>query len=319
MRETGAENIVYEDSSLPPRSRLYHLTPIGIGTAYVESLTSYLVRLAYAYQIGTRTLILQEVFPIIQETRKLKQQNLAAWFGSSTGINGMSPLVKDWVQAVEQLTLYNDLSFLTMLPWSNVINRYISMTRKTRVWCPLCYNEWLQTGSVVYDPLIWNIYLVEECPRHHIPLHNQCPHCQQHLLLLPRLSHPACCPNCKHFLIASSNEGIVQKSSTIKGREQYQWILHSIGEMLAIAPHLLTWPSREKIAYGITKYIEQSANEILESIPRSLRIDGPKLRGYQGGSHLPEFETFLLLCYYMRISPICFLTEDIYKISPTSW
>jgi hypothetical protein len=36
---------------LPPRSRLYHLSPIGVGTSEVESLTGYLVRLAAAHSV----------------------------------------------------------------------------------------------------------------------------------------------------------------------------------------------------------------------------------------------------------------------------
>lgn len=30
---------------IPPRSRLYHLEPVGVGTPYVESLTGYMARL----------------------------------------------------------------------------------------------------------------------------------------------------------------------------------------------------------------------------------------------------------------------------------
>lgn len=37
--------------SLPSRSRLYRLAPIGLGTAYVESLTSYIIRLAEAHSL----------------------------------------------------------------------------------------------------------------------------------------------------------------------------------------------------------------------------------------------------------------------------
>ncbi len=49
--------------ALPPRSHLYHLTPLGIGTAAVESLTGYMMRLAHAHSVSTRTLLTQYLFP----------------------------------------------------------------------------------------------------------------------------------------------------------------------------------------------------------------------------------------------------------------
>src|SRR5712691_263199 len=47
----------------PPRSRLYRLEPIGIGTPAVESLSSYLNRLAQAHCVMVTTLITHELLP----------------------------------------------------------------------------------------------------------------------------------------------------------------------------------------------------------------------------------------------------------------
>ena len=53
--------------TLPPRSRLYSLAPMGIGTSQVESLTSYVMRLAEAHAVSPGTLIRQEIFPNLPE------------------------------------------------------------------------------------------------------------------------------------------------------------------------------------------------------------------------------------------------------------
>ena len=37
---------------IPPRSRLYALEPIGVGTALVESLSGYVARLAEAHSVS---------------------------------------------------------------------------------------------------------------------------------------------------------------------------------------------------------------------------------------------------------------------------
>ena len=42
--------------AMPPRSRLFNLEPIGIGTPYVESLISYVVRESEAHCVLPRSL-----------------------------------------------------------------------------------------------------------------------------------------------------------------------------------------------------------------------------------------------------------------------
>ena len=42
---------------LPPRSQLYSLEPIGVGTALVESLTGYVARLAEAHSVSVGDLV----------------------------------------------------------------------------------------------------------------------------------------------------------------------------------------------------------------------------------------------------------------------
>jgi hypothetical protein len=54
----------------PPRSRLYSLQPMGLGTSRVESLTSYLTRLAQAHTVSLRTLVKREVFPLLAKNYK---------------------------------------------------------------------------------------------------------------------------------------------------------------------------------------------------------------------------------------------------------
>lgn len=292
-----------------PRSRLYHLEPIGIGTPYVESLTSYLVRLAHKYRIGTRALVLQEIFPLIKEARKLKDQNPIAWFNSPKSINGTTSSVKDWVQAVELLTMYRGLSSLTMLAWSNIADQS-GLVRKTRAWCPLCYDDWLQNGTVVYEPLIWNLCVITKCPRHHLNLQNLCSYCRHRIPLLTRLSQPGCCPSCEHRLVPSSSTGVIQEPGGIEEQEKQQWIAHSVGELLTVTPHLSTWPKREKIELGLTAYRELAASENREASPRSVWTSGQKFKGWQSGAYIPRFAILLHLFYTMGISPIQFFTGD---------
>jgi len=53
------------DEAAPPRSRLYNLEPVGIGTPEVESLGSYINRLAQAHCVTVSALLKHELVPHI--------------------------------------------------------------------------------------------------------------------------------------------------------------------------------------------------------------------------------------------------------------
>lgn len=63
---------------LPPRSRLYALEPIGVGTPFVESLSSYVIRLADAHAVSVGDLVGRELSrfapkPLISFGRFMKE------------------------------------------------------------------------------------------------------------------------------------------------------------------------------------------------------------------------------------------------------
>ena len=61
-----------ENPFIPSRSRLYHLEPIGIGTPLVESLTSYISRLAEAHCVSPKSLVINEILPVLGREYKAR-------------------------------------------------------------------------------------------------------------------------------------------------------------------------------------------------------------------------------------------------------
>jgi len=49
--------------TIPSRSRLYSLEPVGIGTPETESLTSYVSRLAEAHSVRVHDLVVHKLLP----------------------------------------------------------------------------------------------------------------------------------------------------------------------------------------------------------------------------------------------------------------
>src|SRR5260370_16511992 len=83
---------------MPSRSRLYCLAPIGRGTSSVESLTSYIHRLAWAYRVTPRTLVSLEIIPHLREPHQLRASPLRLGSfgrGTSMSLNGTSKFAVD--------------------------------------------------------------------------------------------------------------------------------------------------------------------------------------------------------------------------------
>ena len=116
-----SEELDLTPPTLPPRSRLYHLEPIGIGTGGVECLTGYTARLAAAHSVSLVKLFALEYVPRVSQA--YPQQNASppanyykARFVSATqALNGMGAVAQYWVEALSALTLRPDLQQLTTL------------------------------------------------------------------------------------------------------------------------------------------------------------------------------------------------------------
>jgi hypothetical protein len=75
---SSTSNASYEEwkvelPSMPPRSTLYPLKPIGVGTSLVESLTSYITRLAEAHCLFPGILMGKVIAPLVQQNPVYKE------------------------------------------------------------------------------------------------------------------------------------------------------------------------------------------------------------------------------------------------------
>jgi hypothetical protein len=129
----GANNeafTIYESWNLakptvPTRSRLHRLKPIGAGTDLIECLTSFASRLAASHCVSPAVLLGSALAPLMGKQYWLQGGARPGTTGSALSnsfniharaINGIGVIATDWVRALEALTLRNDLALLTMLP-----------------------------------------------------------------------------------------------------------------------------------------------------------------------------------------------------------
>src|SRR5207237_6146296 len=145
-----------------PRSRPLSCSrePRGICTPCTEILTSYVSRLAEAHSVRVRELMVHELLPFLGRSHLADGRNAnlltAFWRNETRALNGTRTLARNLVQALEALTGRRDLRFLTLVTWTNVLPR-LSRQKRTRAWCPGCFEEWRQSGRLAYDPLVWTL------------------------------------------------------------------------------------------------------------------------------------------------------------------
>lgn len=305
---------------LPPRSRLYHLPPIGVGTPYVESLTGYVARLAAAHNVRLSMLITHELLPLVEPKYLIHEERHLSpfWSDGSRTVNGTRATAVEWTQVLERLTLRSELRFLTLQPWAEVLTpRWL--LRPTRAWCPICYEEWRQAGQEIYEQLLWTLAPVRVCPRHRRILSTRCPYpdCGRELFLLGPKSRPGYCSKCERWLgIAPETTPTESENLGVEQMEWQVWVAESIGVLLAAAPTLPAPPRRERIAYAVGVCVEQAAMGKVTVLAQALALSWGAVWGWLHRASVPQLDHLLRLCDLLDISLLDLLMEANLHVGP---
>jgi hypothetical protein len=147
------------------------LMPRGLGTPLVESLASYVTRLAEAHVVSVWRLILHVLRP--PPASRIPRSSIRYAYP----VNGLGKVSEPFLRAFEIATQRADLQ----LPTLSVLDGCISQPgtfRTTEAWCPCCLEQWRAAELPLYSPLLWTLQAVTMCPIHKCPLADRCPHCQ---------------------------------------------------------------------------------------------------------------------------------------------
>lgn len=303
--------------AIGPRSALNHLEPVGVGTPYVESLVSYMSRLAASHSVSIYTLHKYVLAPLIKKTHVFAGRSAANSRGCVGSINGTGVIATDYVRALETLTLREDLRFLTLLGWSKVlVNR--GLLNSDRVWCPVCLQEWRMMRRIVYEPLIWTLREVRICSRHHYPLRFKCPTCKRTQRWLEQRSRPGYCSKCQSWLGSenvdtSSGAGALEAETDHKYQK---WVVKNIGEMLALTPKLVRLPSREDVAAAFMRCIEKSRACNEAAFAETFQIAPQQIYRWKTGKVRLQLPTTLWICHHLGVKLVNYLTGNIYVAKP---
>lgn len=298
--------------SIPPRSTLYQLSPIGIGTPNVESLASYVNRLAEAHCLNPSTLIVEVIAPRVNKglVRHITSRKLNTLFNLAHTLNGTGEIATNLIEALEALTLRNDLRCLTLLNWSDVLlSRALIRTHKT--WCPQCYHNWHISDREIYDPLLWSIANVKMCHSHQIPLQDTCPHCHQNKLpLLTWKSRNAYCSRCTQLLVP---ETITPEMTVLESNKHDRWNISVVDNIGDLVGHISCppYPSRTQIYPKILMAINKVTEGNIASFAKLLNLPKNTVWGWCREKSFPPIDSLLKIVALLNLSLVEFLLNDI--------
>ena len=227
--------------AIPPRTRLYHLAPVGVGTEHVETLTSYVTRLAAAHMVSVYKLIGHEIGPgaaktelRFQSTTRTRRRFVPLANRQSYLFNASGGAAQNWVAQLCHLTGEPNLRLLTALCWNQAVSGE-ELVRWNHAWCPQCYQGWQDSGEVLREPLLWLLRPVSLCALHHRPLETRCWKCGRTPHVLTGRSRSGRCGHCQVWL--GSNQPKLPGNGEAAPQQTYDfWAAREIGQFLRIAP-----------------------------------------------------------------------------------
>ncbi|HEY9626086.1 MAG TPA: TniQ family protein [Coleofasciculaceae cyanobacterium] len=318
-------------------SHLYHLQPIGIETAYVESLVSYAARLANTHAVPFWMLIQKVLFAPEEQSlqrvaeidvRRLlfnelrtSQEVKRYCLNFSRWLDGNHKDAANLIRAFESATRHQNLDVLTMLAWKGILPSN-GLLRREQAWCPFCYQEWRETQQPIYQPLLWLLEVIYVCPHHHRRLRSGCQHCEKSWTGVYSYWQPGYCPGCKNWLGLKLEES--DHFKVMKEELQWQlWVVQMVTELLVVTSQFAERNLRVKDRTFFTREFRSRARCLAE--PEKLqflnlmnihRISTKTLKELNNDLLLllktqpPTLDWILKLCYCTKIPLLNLLTEE---------
>ena len=289
---------------LPRRSLLLPLEPIGIETPLVESLTSYISRLAEVHAVTVSALVgyvlaacAPRDAPIVSE--RARRYRMGSGFLPGThAINGVAEDARRWIAAAETATDRTGLRLLTLSPLKQIFCKQ-SLFRTVQAWCPVCFADWQRNGRPIYLPLLWHLRMVSICTKHRRPLDETCPHCDQHFGPLYARAKPGYCSRCRGWL--GQSQSTRQKPAEETAQDDQIWMATCVGDVLASMPQLDEPNLREILRENLCALVRDVAAGNLRAFCDLTGSPGTGLRGWLTGQQLPRPDLLFLMCSRLHV------------------
>jgi hypothetical protein len=307
-REMHTLQMLKEQEPMLARSQLYRLAPMGMRTVWVESLTSYIHRLAAKYKVKPRAFVTEVMLPHLvrwHETRPSFTTTTGGFYRrEAIAINGAGEVAANFAEVIGQLNRRSDVRELTFHLWANPLPAR-GLLRWVPAWCPACYTAWRANGQALYQPLLWMLQVVTVCPRHHCFLIERCSHCQQRQSVIAAQTQPGYCTQCTRWLGTplDSNKEPPITDALVNWQE---WVMGCIEELYlsSVAFGALPWAN---LPQGLQVCREAMGDG--RSLARLTNLPYSVLWPWSHGKQTPSFKRLLEFGYVLDVTPLQLLVS----------
>lgn len=293
-----------EIPEISPRTILYNLPPVKIGTPEVESLSGYISRLAQEHRLSPVVLLKNSVRELSELPKTILQNSISAAFAG--GLNGFGESTEVVINILQKATQRKDIFLTSLMPWKYKLSKH-KLLKKNLAWCPICFSEQQEKG-LVYEKLIWNLYHINACHVHNLPLTEQCPHCNKKLKVLSGKSRPGFCSMCRCWL--GSNLVAFDEFRNFRDpieKKNEIWKAVRFGEFLSGTPFsFIQTPKDEKSPFveNLYRIIKEISHGSINDFSHITGIWHVNIRRLLTGEVLPTKEMILKLSLALKVSPI---------------
>lgn len=293
------------EQQISRRSRLFSINPEGINTYEVESLISYMSRLAFYHGVTLGELLDLE---IARELKKEYLHDLIKYRKTvySKYILGSPEVSLDFVEAIEKLTCQKNIINLTFLNWRGLINKGINQDK--RFWCSLCLEESKIYGYETYEKLIWLLRIIDYCPKHFIKLESRCPHCNKTNPLILSQMRAGFCSKCQKWLGSD-----ISTPSLLNDWEL--WKVNNTKYLMDYFQNATYIPTKYIIGDILKKLVKQYTKGNKTAFARIFGIRIPSVSDWINNRYTMPFHRLLKFSCYFNISIVDLLEQKEYKLN----
>lgn len=286
-------------------SPLFNIEPIGIGSSYVESLTSYIVRLANTHCVSVGTLMNNIIGPTLNKSYVVRSAVNGGnrFYDGAKSLNGIDKNSRDLASTLETLTTRNDLGKLTFNRWKDVLTNR-NLLKEHLEWCPDCLISFNEIYGCCYFPLIWSVKPVEYCKIHGNRLVSKCHGCKNNIPILHRRSNNENCPYCGRDLKLAR-----QDEENLIGKYQL-FVVENTEKLIGIVDNLVYKLNRDTLTNRFKLLVQSFETNYNKSLRKELEIPKSTYYYWINGRAIPTIENLYKFCYSLGITIDDFFFND---------
>ncbi len=264
------------------------LKPLGLDTGMVESLSSFVFRLAALHRVPSRQLA------------QYVQRGAIAADGQvrtlPTRLDVPSPEAHAFARMLAGLTMQPEVEFLG-LGWMHAQwapNRPLAGSNR---WCPECF----ATMETPYCPLAWSVAGCTTCSKHGCRLVDICQHCAKPRSdwLPARTDHSHCqhCDNPLQREVVASDAPALSKAAR---PDASALVVELIGNMQSTARERFRPPDFGRL---LQEAVQRTRRKTISSVAETAGFSETALQLVTSGRNTPSVDMILRLCVIARVPP----------------